>query len=175
MNCQWNFAEKILEKGADYCLALKSNQDRASKEVIRLFATTHPDQIDEYTDQTDPAHNRIEERTISLIGGHLLSEPLRAKWKGLEAGCVVRVRSHTTFKSTGETTSEDRYYLCSLPADKRSAQRVGGIIRAHWGAGNRLHRMLDIHFNQDRMQATDIEDISNRAVLKKLALSLVEN
>ena len=139
MNCQWNFAEKILEKGADYCLALKSNQDRASKEVIRLFATTHPDQIDEYTDQTDPAHNRIEERTISLIGGHLLSEPLRAKWKGLEAGCVVRVRSHATFRSTGETTSEDRYYLCSLPADKRSAQRVAGMIRAHWGVDNRLH------------------------------------
>ena len=175
MNCQWNFAEKILEKGADYCLALKSNQDRASKEVIRLFATTHPDQIDEYTDQTDLEHNRIEERTISLIGGYLLSEPLRAKWKGLEAGCVVRVRSHTTFKSTGEMTAEDRYYLCSLPADKRSAQRVGGIIRAHWGVENRLHWMLDIHFNQDRMQATDIDYISNRVALNKLALALVEN
>ena len=61
MNCQWNFSEKILEKGADYCLALKSNQDRAGREVIRLFSTTHPDQIGEYTDQTDPAHNRIEE------------------------------------------------------------------------------------------------------------------
>ena len=66
-------------------------------------------------------------------------------------------------------------YLCSLPADKRAAQRVGGIIRAHWGLENRLHRMLDIHFNQDRMLATDIDDISNRAALNKLALALVEN
>ena len=72
-------------------------------------------------------------------------------------------------------TAEDRYYLCSLPADKRSAQRVGGIIRAHWGVENRLHWMLDIHFNQDRMQATDIDYISNRVALNTLTLALVEN
>lgn len=91
MNCQWNFVEKILEARADFCLALKGNQDKASKEVISLFVTTHPDQIEEYVADCELNHDRIEERTVSLIGGHLLSDPIRRKWKGLENGCVVRV------------------------------------------------------------------------------------
>ena len=72
-------------------MALKGNQDKASKEVISLFATTHPDHIEEYVADCELNHDRIEERTVSLIGGHLLSVPIRRKWKGAENGCVVRV------------------------------------------------------------------------------------
>ena len=69
-------------------------------------------------------HDRIESRAISVIAGRLLSKPIRCKWKGLETGCVVRVRSLNIKKTTGLKTADDRYYICSLPPDPRSACRI---------------------------------------------------
>ena len=175
MNCQWDFVERILDRGADYCLALKANQDKSAKEVYSLFATTHEDRIEEYVEECDLNHDRIESRAISVIAGRLLSEPIRCKWKGLETGCVVRVRSLNIKKTTGLKTADDRYYICSLPPDPRSACRIGEIIRARYSIENRLHWVLDVHFDQDRMQAFDPDDISNRVALNKLALAMLEN
>lgn len=175
MNCQWNFVERILDAGADFCLFLKGNQDKASKEVIGLFATTHPDQIEEYVTDCELNHDCIEERTVSLIGGHLLSDPIRRKWKGLENGCVVRVRAMRTFKTTGRKTADDRYYICSLPAEEHAAKRIGEVVRSHWAIESQLYWALDVHFDQDRMKATNTDYISNRVALNKLALKILEN
>lgn len=175
MSCQMSFVNSVLAGGADYCLAVKGNQDKSFKELRSLFMTTHDDQIEVHCDEVELDHGRIEKRTVSLIDGHLLSAPLRQKWQGLEQGCIVRIRSQRTFKSSGHTQTDERFYISSLPADERSAQRLGEISRAHWSVENRLHWVLDMHFDQDRMQAVDPDYISNRVALNKLALAMLEN
>ncbi len=132
VNCQWSFVEKMHGAGADFCWALKCNQDKASNEVFRLFVTTHLDQIQEYVADCELNHDRIEERTVSLIGGHLLSDPIRRKWKGFENSCVVRVRAMRTFKTTGTKTADDWYYICLLLAEEHAAKRIGEVVRSHW-------------------------------------------
>lgn len=156
-------------------MTLKGNQDKASKEVISLFATTHPDHIEEYVADCELNHDHIEERTVSLIDGHLLSGPIRRKWKGGENGCVVRVRAMRTFKTTGTKIADDWYYICSLPAEEHAAKRIGEVVRSHWAIENRLYRALDVHFDQDRMKATNTDYITNRVALNKLALAMLEN
>ena len=175
MSCQISFVAAVLAGGADYCLAVKGNQDKSLKELRSLFMTTQEDQIEVYSTEDQLDHGRIEKRTVSLIRGSLLSAPLRHKWSGLEQGCVIRVRSQRTFKSTGQTEGDERFYISSLPVHKRSAQRLGEIVRTHWAVENRLHWVLDMHFDQDRMQATDSDYISNRVALNKLALAMLEN
>ena len=40
---------------------------------------------------------------------------------------------------------------------------------------NRLHWLLDVRFDQDRMQANDPAYIENRAALSRMALAMTEN
>lgn len=65
--------------------------------------------------------------------------------------------------------------MCSLPAEEYAAQRIGEVVRSHWAIENRLHWALDVHFDQNRMQATNTDYISKRVALNKLALAMLEN
>lgn len=175
MSCQVGFVEAVL-KQADYCISLKGNQNKCWKEVSYLFNSTHEDQIKTWVSGWDSEHGRVEQRTVSMISGSLLSKVLRDKWLGLSGGSVIRVRKESTKKSTQKTTCEERFYISSLPAkDEEMARDVGEIIRAHWGIENSLHWMLDNLFRQDRMQADNQNYLTNRCALNKLALALLEN
>ena len=70
MGCQKTIAEKIIEKKADYLLAVKKNQSNVYKDIDILFSSvdsgTFPVESQEY--QTiDKAHGRLETRTCSLL------------------------------------------------------------------------------------------------------------
>jgi predicted transposase YbfD/YdcC len=60
MGCQTNIARKVVDKGADYVLALKENQESIYHETIHLFADAAA------TDFADYAHDTAE----TLDGGH---------------------------------------------------------------------------------------------------------
>ncbi len=175
MSCQVGFVEAVL-KQADYCISLKGNQNKCWKEVTFLFASTHEDQIKTWVSDWECDHGRIEQRTVSMISGALLSKTLRDKWPGLSGGSVIRVQKQTTKKNTKKTSTEERFYISSLPTEGvEMAEKMGEIIRAHWGVENSLHWMLDNLFRQDRMQADNRNYLTNRCALNKLALALLEN
>ena len=72
----------------------------------------------------DKDHGRIEIRRYSL-SDEIAWLPQQSEWRGLQA--VGRVES---IRIMGEkTTTEHRYYLCSL-AD---LTRVASAARGHWG------------------------------------------
>ena len=175
MSCQVGFVNAVVDAGADYCLSLKGNQDRSWSEVSYLFASTHEDQIETYADEETLAHGRIEHRIVSVIRGRLLSSELKQKWRGLGDGCIVKVRRTVELKRSGKQTAEESYYISSLVPCASVAQKLYSIIRSHWAVENKLHWVLDVNFNQDRMQATDENYITNRAALNKLALAMLEH
>jgi predicted transposase YbfD/YdcC len=175
MSCQVNFVTAVIKQG-DYCISLKGNLDACWKEVSHLFASAHEDQIQKWQTKWEADHGRIEQRTVSMLRGTLLSKVIRDKWPGLSGGSVVKVDKQSTKKTTNRTTNETRYYITSLPTkDPETAKNVGEIIRAHWGVENNLHWMLDNLFRQDRMQADNPNYLTNRCALNKLALALLEN
>lgn len=175
MSCQTAFVEAALEGGANYLLSLKGNQEKSWNEVFNLFHTTHPDQILTDEGEWELGHGRIEQRSVSVIRGRLLSQMLRSKWMGLEDGAVVRVRAERTIKKTKQTSVEERFYITSLPPTPDFVRKIGAVIRDHWAVENNLHWMLDDCFRQDRMQAKNPAYITNRCALNKLCLALLEN
>src|SRR6516164_1109850 len=113
MGCQRHIAEQIVDKKADYVLALKGNQGTL-REDVELFAAeqqangfkdTHVSR-----DQTvDGDHGRIETRTYTVFHDvDWLQE--RHDWPGLKV--IVTVES--TRELVDKVERETRFYLTSL-------------------------------------------------------------
>jgi hypothetical protein len=81
-------------------------------------------------------HGRIETRRWVVVDNREgLVDP--KPWPG--AKTLIKVESSRELN--GIASRERRSYISSLKAD---AERLGEIVRGHWGIENRLHWSLDI-------------------------------
>src|SRR6202034_3576962 len=121
MGCQREIAQKVIDKKADYVLALKGNQG-SLREDVELFVAEQKVKgfIDTRISQEttiDGDHGRIETRTTTVIHDvEWLQE--RHRWPGLKA--VVMLAS--TREISGKVEQETRYYITSLVS---SAHLIG--------------------------------------------------
>lgn len=166
MGCQTEIAEKIIEKGADYILAVKGNQGSLEEGIIDTIKFTKP--VDSYED-LDSGHGRIETRKCFTYTDFSLIENIE-RWKN--AKCIIKVDSHRHTKSSAKEETETRLYISSLPPN---AERIGKSIRAHWGIENSLHWVLDVAFNEDRSTKTNPIAVQNFSIINRIALNLVTN
>jgi predicted transposase YbfD/YdcC len=168
MGTQREIAKQIVEQNADYVLALKGNQSTLQEEVALYFqgvSEKTDDDIDYHKD-VNKDHGRIEIRecwvtnTIDWIHGN-------EQWAGLHSVCAVR-----STRIIGETeTQETRHFISSLTVD---AQRMGEIVRAHWGIENSLHWVLDVAFREDECRKRKDNSAENFAVLRHITLNLLK-
>ena len=171
MGCQTAIAEKIVDKGGDYILALKGNQGHLSDEVENYFHQA--EQIDfegvacDAVGSKNCAHGRIEKRE-SYTTEDIDWLPQKDGWKNLKS--LIMVKSERTI--SGQSTSiERRYYISSLPAD---ALRVSNAIRGHWGIENQVHWILDVAFREDDQNANAGNIAENMSTVRRLALNLLK-
>ena len=165
LNCQRAIAAKMVERGADYVLALKANQPSLHDDVRRFLSDKQraPDALHR---TIDADHGRIETRTSTVCADIEWLQKLHA-WPGLAAiAQVVRIR-----ETGGKTTSETAYYLLSAPL---TAERFGEVARAHWGVENGLHWVLDVTMNEDQSRNRKDHGPENIAMLRRLALNLAK-
>lgn len=165
MGCQKDIASKIIEKEADYVLMVKANQKELSQQVKKLFSI---EPVKDSFTEHDMGHGRIESRTCQVID-HLTFFDDKQQWKGLSS--IVRVISERTKKQTGFTTTEERYYISSLPAD---AQKIGSCIRQHWSVENKLHWSLDVIFKEDASLKKKGHSALNFNIIAKMGLTLID-
>jgi predicted transposase YbfD/YdcC len=169
MGCQRAIAKQIIDKKADYLLALKGNQGslRADVEVFaaeqkaRNFADTRISQ-----DTTiDGDHGRIETRTTSVIHdiGWLRE---RHDWPGLNALVMVESRREVG----GKTEQETRFYLTSLVM---LAHLLGPVVRSHWSIENSLHWVMDLVFRDDECRVRTEHAPANFTAIKHMAQNLL--
>ena len=165
LNCQREIAQKIVDQGGDYVLALKGNQGTLHDDVIRYFddpasktTTAKPD--------VEADHGRIETRTATISTDIKWLQDDH-QWPGLTAiGKVVRTRETTT-----KTTTETAYYRLSSAL---SPERCNEIVRSHWGVENRLHWRLDVVMNEDQDRTRLDNGPHNLAVLRHMALNVMQ-
>ena len=166
MGCQTEIANKIVEKGADYILAVKGNQgslEEGAEDTVRFIKP-----VDQYED-ADSGHGRVETRRCFIYNDLSHIEPV-SKWKNLKA--VVKIEAERFIKSTGETQRETRLYITSCESN---AKVIGSAIRAHWGVENSLHWILDVSFGEDASRKREGYSAQNFSIINRIALNILKN
>ena len=163
MGCQKDIAEHIIEKGADYILALKDNHRKLKDDVFSSFSLRKPST--EYIEESF-GHGRIETRKCSVATDLRFIESA-SQWIGLSS--VVRIQSERIIKTTGVVEKETRFYLSSLS----DAEVIGKAIRNHWGIENKLHWVLDVVMKEDDSAKRKGYAAQNYSLINKIALNLL--
>ena len=169
MGCQREIAAKIIEKEADYVLALKGNQGTLRNDVEEFFteqkANRYADCKPSRHETLEKSHGRIETRTVTVVGTiDWLKE--RHTWTSLTS--IVMVESCREI--AGKSEREARFYITSLKAD---AERLGMAIRGHWGIENGLHWVMDMVFRDDECRIRRDNAPANFATVKHMASNLL--
>jgi predicted transposase YbfD/YdcC len=165
LHCHAGMAQHILDRGAEYALALKANQSALFTDAQTLLepmaARPQAEQVLTGTHGRDERRQAIVVRAAALARKH--------DFPGIKA--LARVESH---RRVGDIDDPPlvRYFLlskCWSPA------RVLAITRAHWGIENGLHWVLDVVFDEDRARNRKDHGPENLAILRKLALNILRS
>ena len=173
MGCHKTIAAQIVSQGGDYLLALKGNHPVLCADVERLFGDEAALAAQKPTraETVEKDHGRIETRRAVALDAATLFGGLRglAAWAGVQSVAMVEARRESA--RDGSQSVERRYFLSSLPAD---ATRLLAVARGHWAIENKLHWMLDVHFNEDRCRVRKDHAPLNLATVRRVALSLAK-
>jgi predicted transposase YbfD/YdcC len=175
MGCQRDIAQKIVDKKADYVLALKGNQG-SLREDVELFVAEQ--KAGGFTDTkisqdttVDGDHGRIETRTTTVIHDVAWLQK-RHNWPGLKGIVVVESSREIPGSSpgTGKTEQEIRFYITSLVL---LAHLMGPIVRSHWAIENSLHWVMDMIFRDDECRIRTDHAPANFTTIKHMAHNLI--
>jgi predicted transposase YbfD/YdcC len=132
MGCQTDIAEKIIQKGGNYLLAVKENQEKLLKATEILFersATTSQARLpqDDYSREEKNIHGRDERRECRVI---YLEKAVpffpQDNWPNIHS--IIRIQKETLNRSTKKRqTKFDITYLMPIKLQRNSMKKFGLI------------------------------------------------
>jgi predicted transposase YbfD/YdcC len=171
IGCQRDIARTIIDKKADYVLALKGNQGRLRDDVDIFIAEQNASDFQDTTisrhQTVDGDHGRIETRTTTVIDDIAWLQE-RHNWPGLNG--IVMVESRREID--GEIEQKTRFYITSL---RLRAAHLGAIVRSHWAVENNLHWVMDMIFRDDQCRVRTDHAPANFTTIKHMAINLLRN
>lgn len=175
LNTQKKLVVFLQDHNVDYCLAVKENHPKLHSEMRHLFGVTDDSRF-RLAEDIDCGHGRIETRRIAVLPASLLSKSFLEAWPGLSEGCIIRATNVCEKKSRrARESTETRYFISSLSYETEGiAARAGTVIRRHWHVENSCHWHLDCQFDQDRIQCTNENYLTNRVALNKIGLNALK-
>lgn len=171
MGCQKKIAQKILDKEADYLLAVKGNQGMLEQAFDDYFRMDMLQDFDgsSYSTQ-EKSHGRIETR-VALVNRDLsVLGDIEHEWPGLKSmGIVASIRQKSAVATEQDVSI--RYYICSKELE---AQTLLEATRSHWGV-EVMHWSLDTAFCEDnsRIRADDRAEAFAR--IRQICLNLLKS
>ena len=168
MGTQAKIAKKIREKGADYVLALKTNQTALYEDVSLFFKDYEPDKCGpHYAKTIDKGHGRIETRECMTCEDIDWLDS-REKWAGLNGiGCI-----RSEVEQNGSVTRSESYFIYSCKG--KTASELLAAKRSHWGIENGLHWVLDMQFREDESRARRDHSAENMNILRQMAFNILK-
>jgi predicted transposase YbfD/YdcC len=166
-------AEPIIAGDADDVIAAKGNQETLHDAIQHAFATAHATGfagVIHNTYQTEETqHGRWERHTSwTLMDPAILTtvNPT-GRWPTLQ--CIGMVR--TERRVNGKTSVEER---CSISSLTGNARTFGTAVQGHWEIENVVHGTLDLIFREDDCRVSVGKGAENLAVLRHIALNLLQ-
>lgn len=169
MGCQKEIAQKIVDREADYLLALKDNHPKLAEAVgneftMALEADVPPAGLRRHT-TVETSRGRQERREYFALPAPT-SLPGFADWANLTT--IVMVVRTTLVE--GRETGEVSYFLSSLPVKVKALAK---LIRQHWSIESQLHWILDVTFTEDASRIRKRNAPQTSAMLRRLAVSIL--
>lgn len=172
MGCQKEIAKQIVEKGGDYVLAVKGNQEHLQEDIENCFAKVYEKGTRgvcyEAHATEEKGHGRHEVRSYEII-----TDPDPKSIRNHDAWAELHVigKCNTARTVNGQTSCEVRYFIGSK---RCSARHYGKAMRGHWGIENNLHWQMDVTFGEDASRIQNRHGSENFAMLRRLALGLLK-
>jgi len=170
MGCQKAIAQKVIDRGGDYILTVKDNQEHLLADIQQSvidacdidFAGLEHDTYE----ARERGHGREEYRCYTVLH-HTAGLRNADEWAGLTTIGVC----YSERVIDGVSSDETRYFIGSR---KASAKIYAKALRGHWGIENSLHWQLDVTFAEDDNRVTKRNAAENLALLRRLTLSLLQ-
>jgi len=164
LGCQKNIAKAIIDNQGDYVLALKDNHPTLHDDVTTWLQAENAQGHVRVHETLEKDHGRIETRR-TVVSTELEWLEQRADWAGLKA--VAMVEATRTIGS--KTSTEQRYYLCSIT----DPTRIALAIREHWRIENEQHWVLDVQFGEDANRSRKDHSAANLGLIRRTGLNLL--
>lgn len=172
MGCQKDIAKKIIDRKADYILALKANQKNLQNEVIDLFEKIQTPEFEHYTYQKDTQiekdHGRIEKRECITINDLSWLFEIH-QWEGVRS--IAKITATVQHQASGKETTEERYYISSMSGNAAFTNKA---VRKHWFIENKLHWILDVIFKEDYCRVRTGNGAENLTTIRKIAYNAIK-
>jgi predicted transposase YbfD/YdcC len=170
IGCQKEIAQKIVDGGGDYVLAVKGNQGHLLEDIQAtveqaLDGKLQAGVVAQYTTR-EQGHGRYEERSYVVIHD---VEGLRDRQAWPDVTTVGMCLHERTV--AGQVSSEVHYFMGSR---RMGARKYAQVLRRHWGIENHLHWQLDISFGEDQSRIQERHTAENFGLLRKMALTLLK-
>jgi predicted transposase YbfD/YdcC len=170
MHCQKETVKKIIEKGADYVIQVKGNQQTLLN-AIRSEMDRH--EAENYASpkvrrQTIKERNRTREEVRTCIVAPAPAE-LKSRWAGLKTiGLICRTRT----LADGTEQTDVSYFISSLETQVRPHMQH---LRNHWSVENSLHHSLDVTFAEDASRIRKGNGPEIISAFRRLGLSILKS
>lgn len=171
MGCQKKIAQKIVDKGADYLLAVKGNQGKLEGKFEEYFDVSMLQNFDgdSYSTQ-ETSHGRKETRLAIVNDDLSILGDLKDEWPELKKmGIVASFRVDKDIAT--EKNFSVRYYISSK---NLSAKTLLNSTRSHWGV-EVMHWSLDTAFREDASRIRIDDRAEAFARIRQMALNLLKS
>ena len=162
MGCQTEIVRLIRKRQGDYVLGLKGNQGTLYEDAKQYFEDPKLRSGCAYHKAVDKAHGAVEVREYWQTEDIGWLKQGKA-WAGLKSLIMTK----NTILKGETTTTEERYFISSLPLNVEEAARA---IRSHWMVES-YHWHLDVTFREDANHTLEKAAAYNLNIVKKMAIN----
>ena len=166
MACQTEIAKLIVDKKADYLLAVKGNQGSLSEAIQSAFKHITADYLKEHPLKVSQGHGRVEARGYYTLNATALNGDF-SRWAELK---TIGMSLGYRLEKGKPPQLEQRYFISSAPLDD---EQLGDAVRGHWGIENSLHWVLDVTMSEDACKIHKDHSAENLAVVRQAALNML--
>lgn len=166
MGCQREIARKIIDKGGDYLLMVKSNQPALLEKASAAFITESRADRPRF-EHLDTSHGRVVTQLTWTAPATQAAIDMQ-EWPQCKTIAMI-----ASLRQVGGKISdlEQRYYISSR---ELTPEAMANAVREHWAVENKLHWMLDVNFSEDacmvkKDNAPEILSLIRRVVINMLS------